>query len=85
MLTLRLNSDLKDKLNNLAELLGISRSEVVRKSLEAYLEDFEKTSAWNSGKELFGRYSSGQTNLSSDRKVILKEKLRAKKNAKNSN
>ncbi len=82
MLTLRLNSDLKEKLNNLAELLGVSKSEVVRRSLEVYFEDFEKASPWSSGKEFFGRYSSGQTNLSTDRKTILKEKLKAKKNAK---
>jgi len=84
MLTLRLNSELKEKLNNIAELLGISKSEVVRNSLKAYLRDLEQHSAWNTGKEMFGKYSSGQTDLSENRKSILKQKLQNKRNAKNS-
>lgn len=84
MLTLRLSSDIEEKLNNIAELLGIPKSEIVRKSLKAYLKDLEKNSAWNSGKEFFGKYSSGQADLSENRKSILKQKLQDKRNAKNS-
>jgi predicted transcriptional regulator len=36
MLTLRLSSELEKKLNNLAEVLGIPKSEIVRKSLQDY-------------------------------------------------
>ena len=84
MLTLRLSSDIEEKLNHVAELLGIPKSEIVRKSLIAYLKDLEKNSAWNSGKELFGKYSSGQADLSENRKSILKQKLQDKRNAQNS-
>ncbi|HAE38129.1 MAG TPA: CopG family transcriptional regulator [Candidatus Riflebacteria bacterium] len=84
MLTLRLSSDMEEKLNHIAELLGIPKSEIVRKSLKAYLKDLEKNNAWNSGKDFFGRYSSGQADLSENRKSILKQKLQDKRNAKNS-
>ncbi len=84
MLTLRLSSDMEEKLNHLAELLGIPKSEIVRKSLKAYFKDLEKNNAWNSGKEFFGRYSSGQADLSENRKSILKQKLQDRRNAKNS-
>jgi hypothetical protein len=75
---------MEEKLNHIAELLGIPKSEIVRKSLKAYLKDLEKNNAWNSGKDFFGRYSSGQADLSENRKSILKQKLQDKRNAKNS-
>ncbi len=34
--------------------------------------------AWETGQDLFGKYASGRDNLSSNRKEILKEKLRTK-------
>jgi hypothetical protein len=34
---------------------------------------------WKLGKNVFGRFGSGNGNLSVDRKVILREKLRTKK------
>jgi len=85
MLTLRLNSEMERKLTNLAMALGVSKSALVRRGLELYLNKIEKNNAWEAGKELFGKYSSGKTNLSSNRKSILKQKLRDKINAKNSN
>lgn len=84
MLTLRLDSEQERKLNYLAELLGVPKSEIVRKSLRAYFNMVEQSSAWNAGKSLFGKYSSGQTDLSENRKSILKQKLLDKRNAKNS-
>ncbi len=85
MLTLRLSSEMEEKLNNIAEMLGIPKSEIVRKSLKAYLKKLEQNNAWAAGKSLFGKYSSGKSNLSENRKTILKQKLRDKRNAKNSN
>jgi hypothetical protein len=84
MLTLRLGSDLEKKLNNIAGMLGIPKSEIVRKSLKAYLKQLEKNNAWSAGKSLFGKYSSGRTDLSENRKAILMQKLQDKRNAKNS-
>ncbi|MGM0600792.1 MAG: ribbon-helix-helix protein, CopG family [Candidatus Rifleibacteriota bacterium] len=85
MLTLRLSSELEKRLNNLAEVLGIPKSEIVRKSLKAYLNKIEQNNAWQAGKDLFGKYSSGRSDLSANRKSILKQKLLEKRNAKNSN
>ena len=85
MLTLRLSSELEKRLNNLAEVLGIPKSEIVRKSLKAYLNKIEQNNAWQAGKDLFGKYSSGRSDLSENRKSILKQKLQEKRNAKNSN
>jgi len=76
---------MEEKLNNIAAMLGIPKSEIVRKSLKAYLKQLEQTNAWSAGKSLFGKYSSGKSNLSENRKTILKQKLRDKRNAKNSN
>jgi lipase chaperone LimK len=84
MLTLRLSPDMEEKLNNIAEMLGIPKSEIVRKSLRAYLKQLEQNNAWAAGKSLFGKYSSGKSNLSENRKAILKQKLQDKRNAKNS-
>lgn len=85
MLTLRLDSELERKLTNIAEALGISKSAIVRKGLQLYLKNIEQNNAWEAGKDLFGKHSSGRTDLSSNRKNILKQKLRDKINAKNSN
>ena len=85
MLTLRLDPEMERKITNLASALGISKSSLVRKGLEFYLSKIENNNAWEAGKELFGRHSSGKTNLSSNRKSILKQKLKDKINAKNSN
>ncbi|HNW12574.1 MAG TPA: ribbon-helix-helix domain-containing protein [Candidatus Rifleibacterium sp.] len=84
MLTLRLSSDMEEKLNHIAELMGIPKSEVVRRSLQAYLKQLEQNNAWDAGKSLFGRYSSGKSDLSENRKAILRQKLQDKRNAKNS-
>jgi lipase chaperone LimK len=84
MLTLRLSPDIEEKLNNIAEMLGIPKSEIVRKSLRAYLKQLEQNNAWAAGKSLFGKYSSGKSSLSENRKAILQQKLQDKRNAKNS-
>ncbi len=79
MITLRLDPVLEQQVNLTAQNLGITRSEFVRKSIVNYIEAQQSKSAWEIGQDLFGKYSSGQTNLSSDRKEILKDRLRAKR------
>jgi predicted DNA-binding protein len=78
MITLRLDPDLEKEVSVTAKNLGLTKSDLIRRSILEYLEKMEKPSAWELGKDYFGRYSSGQNNLSVDRKKILKEKLRAK-------
>ncbi len=79
MITLRLDPALEQQVNLTAQNLGITRSEFVRKSIVHYIQTQKSKSAWEIGQDLFGKYSSGQTNLSSDRKEILKERVRAKR------
>lgn len=79
MITLRLDPQLEKELGMTAKNLGMTKSELIRKSIMEYLGNLENPSAWETGKELFGRYASGKGNLSAERKTILKEKIRAKR------
>ena len=79
MITLRLDPTLEQKINNVAKNLGLTKSELVRKSLVEYITKVNKQNAWEAGQDLFGKYASGRENLSSNRKELLKEKLRAKR------
>jgi len=79
MITLRLDPILEQKINNVAKHLGLSKSELVRKSLVEYIGKINKQNAWEAGQDLFGKYASGNGNLSANRKEILKEKLRTKR------
>ncbi len=79
MITLRLDPNLDQIVSITAQNLGITKSELVRKSLVEYIEKLNKQNAWEAGQDLFGRYASGVQNLSSNRKEILIEKIKAKR------
>ncbi len=79
MITLRLDPNLDQLVSNTAKNLGLTKSELVRKSLIEYIEKVNKQNAWEAGQDLFGRYASGKHNLSTTRKEILKEKIKAKR------
>jgi len=79
MITLRLDQKLEQDINNTAKNLGLTKSELIRKSINEYLCKLKQPNAWEIGEDLFGRYSSGRGNLSSDRKNLLKDKIRAKR------
>ncbi len=79
MITLRLDPNLENEINITAKNLGLTKSELIRKSILEYLDRLEGPTAWEAGKDFFGKYSSGSSNLSVDRKIILKEKIRAKR------
>ena len=72
MITLRLDPELENSIQRSAKLLGISKSELIRNSVTEYLSKLSKPSPWELGKEYFGKYASGQTNLSADRKLLFK-------------
>lgn len=63
-----------------AELKGVTKSEYLRSALMQRLEEDlrAKSSPWELGKAVFGKYDGGDPNRSTNRKVLLKEKLRAK-------
>jgi len=79
MITLRLDPVLEQALNNTAKNLGFTKSDLIRRSILEYLDKVEKQSAWETGQDLFGKYGSGNNNLSADRKAILKDKIEAKR------
>ncbi len=85
MISLRLDPTLEQQLNTTAQNLGLTRSEFIRKSIIHYIDMQTLPNAWETGKNLFGKYSSGKNHLSVDRKKILKDKIRLKReNAENS-
>lgn len=56
-----------------------TKSDIIKKALNSYLESYFKTSSpYDLGKDLFGNYGSGQSNLSTDYKKMIKEKIHAK-------
>lgn len=79
MITLRLDSELEQNINDIAYKMGITKSELIRKSITAFIEKIEHPSPWELGNELFGKYASGSDNLSQDRKSLIKEKIKAKR------
>ena len=79
MITLRLDPKLEKNINDIAHRLGLSKSELIRKSVTEYIDRLEKPSPWELGSDIFGKYASGQNNLSKDRKALLKDKIRAKR------
>ena len=79
MITLRLNQKLEQQINNTAKNLGVTKSELIRKSINEYLHKLKQPSAWELGEDLFGKYSSGLGNLSSDRKELISSIIKAKR------
>lgn len=80
MTTLRLPAELEEKLKHAADSAGESKSSFIRKLIEEKLSEESKkeTLAWDLGEPIFGQHGSGQGGLAKNRKVILKEKLKAK-------
>ncbi len=79
MITLRLDPKIEQQVNNTSKNLGITKSELIRKSIIEYLSKLDTANAWEVGHDLFGKYSSGLKNLSTERKEIVREKIRAKR------
>ena len=79
MITLRLDRKLEKQINNTAKNLGLSKSELIRKSIRKYLGNLKQSDAWDIGEDLFGKYSSGLGNLSSERKELVKNTIKAKR------
>lgn len=79
MITLRLDQELENNIKNVATNMGISKSELIRKSIAEFMKSIEKPTPWELGNELFGRYASNVTNLSQNRKSLIKAKIKAKR------
>jgi Arc/MetJ-type ribon-helix-helix transcriptional regulator len=79
-ITIRLPKKLEADLRARLDTQGVGLSDFVRDAIAEKLErgSAEKSSAYDLGKHLFGKRGSGRDDLSSNRKAILDEILRAK-------
>ncbi len=83
-ISLRLDDRLTRRLAALAKARGISKSELIRECLDAYVAGQEQQpTAWELGKHLFGCYDSGQGDLSVRAREIARERLHARRAKKN--
>jgi RHH-type transcriptional regulator, rel operon repressor / antitoxin RelB len=82
-ISLRLDRGLEHKLAQCARSEGASKSDLIRSLISDFVrKKSSRLTAWDLGKDVFGRFGSGKGNLSVDRKAILREKLNAKKNCR---
>ena len=78
-ISIRLGDQLEHRLNAVTKRLRVNKSEVVKRSLEAYLDQLEpRKSAYHLGEDLFGADASMVRDVSANYKALLKKKLRAK-------
>lgn len=78
MITLRINSELEKKVKKVSKTMGISKSELVRNSLIEYLTKYNDNNAWKAGEDLFGKYKSGDSDLSVSASTTFRRKIRQK-------
>ncbi|MBU2652726.1 MAG: ribbon-helix-helix protein, CopG family [bacterium] len=78
-ITARLKEVTDKKLRLLCNLEGVSRTEIIKESIEEYFNRHVPGIApYEMGKNLFGRFASSKGNLSINGKKYLKKKLREK-------
>ncbi|MDR3147993.1 MAG: ribbon-helix-helix domain-containing protein [Treponema sp.] len=78
MTTIRLPKDMEEQLDAASRVQNRPKSEFVREALSQYLaQDTTEQSSWELGEPYFGKYGSGDGNLSVDYKNRLKDKIRA--------
>lgn len=78
MMTLRIDEDLEKKIERASVNLGISKSELLRRSVQEFIARMSKPDPWDVGKDLFGKYRSGRHDLSTNRKTIIRDLLSRK-------
>jgi Arc/MetJ-type ribon-helix-helix transcriptional regulator len=79
-ITIRLPTELEADLRARLDRRRVGLSDFVRDAIAEKLkrEPAESPSAYDLGKDLFGKYGSGRHDLSSGRNALLNEMLRAK-------
>ena len=82
MITVRLPSEINQRLEVLAKSRNKSKSEIIREALVLFMfkEEAHKNS-YELGREYFGKYGSGDGSLSTNYKKKVKERLNAKHSA----
>lgn len=79
MISLRLDEEMEKRLEAQCRALGMSKSELVRHSLQAFLESMDQATPYELGKELFGAFASGDGTLSLQKQKSVSARIRAKK------
>lgn len=79
-ISIRLDKATEDALRQRLQFENISLSDFVRDAIQEKLakQVADQISPYELGKHLFGRFGSGRNDLSTNRKTLLREKLRAK-------
>ena len=78
--SVRLDHELENRLAVASERLGLSKSEIIKQSLEAFLREKQvHLTPWELGKDLFGREGSGAGNRSSKERIreVIEDRVRA--------
>ena len=78
MISLRLEKNLEKTVTNIAKSIGITKSDLIRRSVRSFLSNCEKNNAWILGKDLFGKYGSDNRKLSIESENILRKKIKKK-------
>ena len=78
LVAFRVDDELAMRIKERAVSKDIPVSEFVRRAVEQALAEEPEPSPYESIKHLIGTYGSGPSDLSSRRKQIIKEKIRAK-------
>ena len=82
MISLRLPSDLEEKLAEISNIENRTKTEIIKESLLLYIKAREsEKSPFELGKKYFGRYKSGISDKSVNHKEKIRAKLRKKQNA----
>lgn len=80
LVSIRLDEQMAKELARAARESGVSKSELMRRCLSQYIARRKMDNlAWEVGKDLFGKYGSGRSDLSTNAKRIAREKIHAKK------
>ena len=80
--TARLPVETRNKLIVLARIKGKTKSDIIKESVDMYYEREEsEIDSYTLGLPYFGKYGSGEGDLSTTYKQRIKEKIRAKQNS----
>ncbi|SDC82069.1 MULTISPECIES: CopG family ribbon-helix-helix protein [unclassified Candidatus Frackibacter] len=79
MISVRLSKELEEKINLLSQQKDLTKSDIVKEALEMYIEkEEEQKKPYELGEEFFGKYGSGQGDLSTQYKKKVSEKINEK-------
>jgi hypothetical protein len=76
--SLRLSKTQAEFLGRAAKQAGVSKSEYLRQCLDEKMRGDRLPTLYDLGKDLFGKHSSGRTDLAVNAEQIVREKIHAK-------